>query len=237
MNFIKKIVDGRVDESVHFQFQKFGKGEYKDRALVKAKNSGGKFTILTTSEFVNGLVREIAEKLNEEKANITGAIISTSDLKGKLEFKDIKQFQGVKKYIIDSEMSGNEILKIIDEIPKAFFALSFNVDKDSTMLKIKPKAPKSGKPSSKKDETPKPDFCKLITKDRKIAESFVFENPDFKEAEIRHDFIINEMIISEEMKKEKDFAKMRETAKRKGKIIRKALIDGREMEKEIEFVV
>ena len=37
MNFIKKIFDGNIDESVHLQFQKFSKGEFRDRALIKAR--------------------------------------------------------------------------------------------------------------------------------------------------------------------------------------------------------
>ena len=28
MNFIKKVVEGKVDEGVHKQFTRFGKGEY-----------------------------------------------------------------------------------------------------------------------------------------------------------------------------------------------------------------
>ena len=59
---------------------------------------------------------------------------------GKIEFTDKKQFQGVKRYLIDKEMSGDEIVKVLDEFPKAFFALSFKTVDGSTEIKIKPKA-------------------------------------------------------------------------------------------------
>ena len=72
MNFINKMFQGRPDESVHLQFQKFGKGEFRDRALINAKKSGNKYVISTTAEFVNYLVREIAEKLGSNKTSITG---------------------------------------------------------------------------------------------------------------------------------------------------------------------
>jgi len=233
MNFIKKILDGGVNENVHLQFQKFSKGEFRNRAIIKAKESKGKYNISTSAEFANELVKIMAEKLGENKTKITGAIVSTNDLKNELDFKDIKQFQGVKRYLIDKEMSGKEILDLLNKFPKTFFALSFEIE--GNKLKIKPKAPKSGKPGSKGEESPKADFCSLKTNDKKIADSFIFENPNFKQAEINHTFFINQIIIPEELKNSKDFALIREKSKRKGKIIRKAVIDGKEMIKEIDF--
>ncbi len=232
MNFIKKIVDGKIDDSVHLQFMKFSKGEFRDRAIIKAKFSTGKYIINTSAEFANELVNDLAKKLGSEKTSVTGAIVSTNDLKGELEFKEIKQFQGVKRYLIEKEMSGNEIVKLIQNHPRSFFALSFSVGND--ILKIKPKAPKSGKPG-KGDEEPKANFCKLITKDSLLGESFIFEKSNFKEANVKHIFLINEIIIPEEFKKEKDFSKIREESKRKGKIIRESEIDGEKSEQIIEF--
>lgn len=234
MNFIKKIFDGKIDNPVHLQFQKFSKGEFKDRALIKAKFSAGKYTIKTTAEFANEMVRVMAGKLGDDRVKVTGAVVSTSDLKGELEFESIKQFQGVKKYLIDSEMSGSEIIGLLDKFPKAFFALSFSVG--DGILKIKPKTPKSGKPKGKKKgEKFNPNFCKLVTKDAEWGKSFVFEKPDFKLAEITHHYIITGIEISEELKEEKDFAKIRGEAKRVGKIVREAVIDEKEVNSEKEF--
>ena len=233
MNFIKKIFDGVTDKSVHLQFQKYSKGEFRDRALIRVKASGKRYTIYTSAEFANELVRATAEKLGEEKSKITGAIVSTNDLTGELDFKYKKQFQGVKRYLIENDMSGVEIIALLDKLPKAFFALSFEAGEDK--LKIKPKAPKSSK-SKKKGEAPKPDFCKLITKNKEIAKNFVFEDSDFKEANINHTFLIDEIVIPEELKQEKDFSKVREMAKRKGKIIRNVVIDEQIFKEEKEFV-
>ena len=232
MNFIKKIADKNFDESVHLQFQKFSKGEFRDKAIVEVKNSKGKYIIKTSSEFANELVRAMAEKLGSGKTNITGAIVSTMDLKDELEFKEVKQFQGVKRYLIDTEMSGDELINLLDKFPKNFFALSFSVGDD--VLKIKPKAPKSGKPG-KGDEAPKADFCSLKTTDSKIGKSFIFDIPDFKEAKINHYFYIDKIEIPSELKDSKDFALVREKSIRVGKVLRKAEIDGKEMKKELEF--
>lgn len=232
MNFVKKIFDKRVDGLVHLQFQKFSKGEFKDRAIIHVRKAKDKYSISTSAEFANELVREMANKLGGSSAFVTGAIVSTSDLTGKVDFKEKKQFQGVKRYLIDKEMSGNEILSLADEFPKAFFALSFSVGEET--LKIKPKAPKSGKPG-KGDEAPKADFCKLVTTDSQIGESFVFERKDFKKAEIKHTFVIEQIKIPDELKNEKDFAIIREKSLRKGKIVREAEIDGEKNKKEAEF--
>jgi len=232
MNFIKKVYDKKFDELVHLQFQKFSKGEFRDRAIIEAKNSNEKYTIKTSSEFANELVREIAEKLGDKKTKVTGAIVSTSDLTGKIDFKEKKQFQGVKRYLIEKEMSGKEILSLLNEFPKTFFALSFEFE--NNLLKIKAKAPKSGKPG-KGDEEIKADFCVLKTEDKKIAESYIFEKPNFKNAKINHIFFIENIIIPENLKNEKDFAKIRENSLRKGRIVRIAEIDGEKKKIELNF--
>lgn len=233
MNFIKKIFDGKIDNSVHLQFQKFSKGEFKNRAIINAKKSKEGYVINTGYEFANELVKIVAQKLGNEKTKVTGAIVSTNDLKKEIEFKEIKQFQGVKRYLIENEMSGNQIIEIINKFPKAFIALTFNA-KDC-VLKIKPKAPKSGKPGSNKEEAPKADFCSLKTSDIEIAKSFVFEKLDFQKAEIKHIFIIEKIEVPENLKNSDDFAKIREESLRVGKIIRIANIDGKEIKTEKSF--
>lgn len=223
MNFIKKVFENKIDEEVHLQFQKFSRGEFPSRALIKAKKVKNNYTISTTAEFANEFVRIAAEKLGESRAKVTGAVISTLDLNKEIDFKSKKQFMGIKQYVIDKEMSGHEIIGLLDRLPKAFFALSFS--HKGYALKIKAKAPKSAKPKTK-EEAPKPDFCKLITEDREIAKDFVWEKPEFREAEISHDFIIESIEIPSELKNEKNFAIIREKSHRKGKVVRRMTIDG-----------
>ncbi len=234
MNFIKKIYDKNIDEEVHMQFMKFSRGEFKSRALIQARQSKGKYTIVTSQEFANGLVREVAKKLGGQRTLVQGAIVSTSNLTEEIDFYEKKQFQGVKKYLIKKEFTGDEIIELIEKFPKSFFALSFSTEKDDTVLKIKPKAPKSGKPKSKGDQKPKPNFCRLITKDEALAKSFIFEKKDWKRAEVEHAFMIKDIVLPDG---EEDPAKVRELAKRKGVIIREAMIDEENVRTDIEFEV
>ncbi len=227
--FINKIFHDKTDEFVHVQFQKFSRGIFKDRALIKALRTGKGFSVATSNEYANELVRACAEKLSGGKARITGVIVSTLNLKDKLPCLDIKQFMGVKQHVIDAELSGNEIIKLQDAIPGAFFALSFSFD--DVGLKIKPKAPKSARPKTS-DGLPKADFCRLKTTDEGLIDKFVIEK-GWKNLEVRHDFIIDDIEVNEDVK---DFNEMRRLAKRKGKIVRKAVVDGRETIEEKDFV-
>lgn len=234
---MKKVFEGRADEFAHLQFQKFSRGEFKNKAGVLARKIKGRYSISTTPEYSNELVRMFAEKLGEKKIRVSGPIISTRNLKDIPEFKQIlaeanvKQFMGVKQFMIDKELSGNEITSMMNLSPLSHFGFSMKIGEEE--LKIKPKAPKSAKPSTKGEETPKVDFCKLLTCDKEIIRSVLFDVPEnFKKAEITHNFVITDIILP---KGEEDFAKMREKAKRKGKIIRKLDIDGKKQETVVDF--
>ena len=234
--FIKKIFEGKTDDLVHLQFQKFSRGEFKHRAMIIAK-AGKEFRINTTPEFANEFVRYLAEMLGSGSTNVQGIVVSTRNLTGELDFQDKKQFMGVKQYVINKSMTGNQILDLCNKLPNSFIGLSFKVGE--TELNIKPKAPKSAKPSTKGESSPKVNFCKLKTNDNKLINSLIFDSEakGFKQIEISHDFIINEIFVSDKLKKEAgdDFAKIKEMALKKGKIIRRLNIDGKEIVKEKEF--
>ncbi len=235
--FIKKIFNGKNDEWTHVQFQKFSRGVFNDKAMIKFKDSGGKFTIDTTAEYARELVRIMGEKLGNNKTHVTGALISALNLEG-IKYEEKKMAMGVRKYMINREMSGKELVEICDGALKVFIGLSFNVGEDE--LKIKDKSPKSAKgagSSKKEDANLKIDFCKLKTKDKSLFDGLIFDNEAIgaKKVEIKHDFIINEIIIPDELKNEKDFAVIREKSLRKGKIIRYLNVDEKQFKKEVDF--
>jgi hypothetical protein len=232
--FIKKIFEGKIDESVHVQFQKFSRGEFKSKATISARLSKDKFSIGTSYEYANEFVRIFGEMLGDNKTHVTGAIITTLNLENELQFDDKKQFMGIKQYILNRELTGKEIVKICDNFSKTFIALSMKVG--NSELKIKPKSPKSAKPSSRGDSKQKSDFCKIVTSNKSILESIIFEKEILdtmpKKIEIEHDFIIKNLLVP---KNEKDFAKIREEAKREGEIIRRIKIDEKQSEKTTIF--
>lgn len=218
MNFIKKIFSGLADESAHKQFVRFGKGEYRRRALLSIRKTKG-IKIKSSFEFANDFVNFVSE-LGE--ASFNGNIWSKEELPGLLG----KKKEGKITYEVDGLTS-----KQVKEIsPKVYYFL-LNADGPGIKLRIKSKLPKPGKGEDKVDDK----FCQLEIDEKyysKVKDDFFWDLPDFKKGTIEHTFVIKDIILP---KGETDYAKIRELAKRKGKIVRIADIDGKEVKKEIDF--
>ncbi|MEK6844030.1 MAG: hypothetical protein AABX83_01240 [Nanoarchaeota archaeon] len=233
-NFLKKIFSRHFDNTVHEELIKFGRGMFQNKYLVEAKKQKSLWGIKTGAEFANFLVKKCLEEVKGE-IDVTGAIICTTDLRKDLKFniERIKQFAGVKQHIINTKVSVSNLLETMAKYPRAFYALSFSTP-DNT-LKIKAKAPKSGKPGKKGgQEEPKADFCSLKTSKKELVDELIFDFHDFKEIRIKHTLIIDSVILPQGVN---DPVKIRELAKKKGKIIRYIKVDGRDETKEAEFEV
>ncbi|MDP2947425.1 MAG: hypothetical protein Q8N88_04885 [Nanoarchaeota archaeon] len=230
---MKKIFEGIFDTEVHDDFLKFGRGDFKNRYLLEAKKQSNKWTIKTGPEFVNYLVRECLNKV-PASTDMKGIIVTTNDLNDLgFEIKKRSNFQGIKKIEIETEVELAKIKNLIEKYPRAFYALSFKGE--DFELKVKAKAPKNGKPGKESEEGPKPNFCTLKTNDEKIIKDLFFDVADFKEINVNHTIFIQDIVYP------KDFAKMkpeevREQSRRKGKIVRKVIVDGNEKISEKEFV-
>jgi len=232
---MKKVFDGVLDDEVHASFLKFGRGEYKDKFLLEGKKQAKKWSIKGGAEYANLLVKKCLEKVNGP-IDIKGVIVSTQRLegeKGRFDFKKVSNFQGVRKHVVDTEVEPEQIFSLMDKYPRAFFALSFSGD--GFVLKIKPKAPTSGKPGKEKEDGPVVDFCSLKTEDKNIVNELFFGVGDFTEANIKHQINVTDIIYPSNMEKLKP-TEVRELAKRKGKIIRTAMVDGKEQVSEANFV-
>ncbi len=218
MNFIKKIFSGKADESVHKQFVRFGKGEYRKRALLSIWKTKS-IKVKSSFEFANDFVNFVSE-LGD--ASFKGNIWS----KGELTGLSGKKKEGKIVYEAD-KLTGKQIREIA---PKVYYFL-LNADGPGIKLRIKAKLPKPGKGENKIDDK----FCQLELDEKyysKVKDDFFWDFPDLKKGNIEHTFIIKEIILP---KGETDYAKIRELAKRKGKIVRIANIDGKEVKKEVEF--
>jgi hypothetical protein len=61
--FVHKLCSGKHDELTHLQFEKYSRGYFKDKALVKIKRSKDGYNISTTYEYANEFALFLAEKL------------------------------------------------------------------------------------------------------------------------------------------------------------------------------
>lgn len=231
MNFIWKIFHDKVDETVHRQFIRFGKGEYRKRALLslwKTKN----IKIKSSFEFANDLVLFAASL-----GTGAGDIAFNGNIWGKEQIPELRGIKKEGKIVYNvSNLTGRQIREIA---PLVYYFL-LNADGNGIKLRIKSKPPKPGKSEDKVDDK----FCQLELDEKyygNVKEDFFWDLPECKKANIEHIFIIKDIIMPKVEAHpgvttlETDYTKIRETAKRKGKIIRIENVDGREVKKEIEF--
>lgn len=215
--FIKKIFLKSIDEDVHRQFIRFSKGTFSGRAALNLQKKekiklGGSFEF--ANDFVN-LVSELAD------CRFSGIILSKEELP---EFAG-RDKTAIKEYVVENVNSGK-----IKEIKDKVYTMLLDAEGPGISLKMKKKLPKPGKSGNLKIDDK---FC-ILEADLKywpqLREFFML--PECKKAKISHIYIISDIILP---KGEKDFAKIREIARRKGKIVRKMEVDGQARGEEIEF--
>ena len=213
--FIKEIFNGNSERS-HSQFVRFGKGKFKNRAVLNLQKTS-KIKLRGSFEWANDFA-EIASELADIK--FSGIILS----KEQLDLDNEKKKSGIFQYEV-SNLESNKIKEIKDKI----YTMLLDGDGEGITLKIKKKLPKPGKAEGKIDDK----FCQLETDLKywdKIKEAFML--PECKKCRISHTFEITDIIIP---KDGGDFEKIRILAKRKGKIIRNLEVDKKESKEEIEF--
>jgi hypothetical protein len=211
-SFLKRVLTGKSDEDSHRYFLRFGRGDYKRRFLISLAK-GAKIKVKASFEFANDLVKFVNEI---KKLKFSGKVLS----KEKVEGKEGRKKAGVFVYEV-SECS-------LDEFKNAYYYL-LDVEDSEIVLKTKKKLPKPGKNEEKIDDG----FCSLMIEQKywqALKDSFFWDVPECKKAQIEHELKINEIILP---KGEKDPAKIRELALRKGTIIRKMIVDEKESSKEI----
>jgi len=220
MGFVKNIFQGNIDENVHSQFIRFGRGEYEGRALISCHKTS-KLKLKSSFEYCNNFVYFIS---NLGNFNFKGTIIC------KEEVKNLgpggKKKGGAFFYEVD-DVSSEKIIEIKNKVSY----LLLNCESEKVKLKMKKKLPKPGKPADKVDNK----FCQLeIASDyfQKIKDEFFWDLADFKKIKIKHKFIIKDIVYP---KDEKDFEKIRLLSKRKGKIIREIEVDGKNLVREADF--
>jgi len=225
--FIKKIFENKIDESVHRQFVRFSKGQFENRAIINIRKTS-MIKITTSFELANDLVKFISFLSSEFK--IKGLLMikeQISDLKGKKK-------KGFFVYDIDKKISGEELKSLVS---KANYTLFDCVSEDNSIdLKIKKRLPRPGKGSKAKVNDK---FCQLILSLKywpQVQKEFLFDLPsEIKKVHFEHTYIIKDINIPKELEKEGDYEKIRLGVKRTGKIIRKAIVDGKESIKEKDF--
>jgi hypothetical protein len=217
-SFIKNVILKKIDPESKRYFLRYGKGDYKGRFLLSFDVAGEKIKLRSSFEFANDLVKFVNELNNQLRFN--GKILTKNKIEGKLGRK--------KAGLLVYEVSDCDI----NEYPNAFYYLLDGGNNDIS-LKIKKGLPKPGQNESKIDDK----FCALdinIKYLKQVKEAFFWDVSEGKKTIIEHEIIVDGV---EFPKGEKDPVKIRENAIRKGKILRKINIDGKDNVIEYELSV
>ncbi len=222
--FIKKIFENKIDESVHKQFVRFGKGTYLGRAVTKITKQPEKIKVGTSYELATEMVEFCANLAQNLKCS--GIILAKEKLP-ELDKYDAKKKTRMVQYDLNDTMDSNVIKKVLQN--PLTYCLLLDIEGPGILMKSKKKLPKPGKSGDLKIDDK---FCQLEL-DKKywpqIKNEFCFDMPEFKKALAVHTFFITDILIP---KGEKDFEKLRILSKRKGKIQRKLTIDKKDVIKE-----
>ncbi len=134
-----------------------------------------------------------------------------------------KVIKSKKKVEFDEEVSSERLIELIENNEYILLNLTAGI----YSLKVGKSIPKPGKGL-------KNNWCKAILPADRLKD-FAFDFDMKKKAEITHTVIIDEIIIPKEY--EDDFEKARLFSKRKGKLTRKIVVDGEEIQKETSFEI
>jgi len=218
MNFIEKIKKKEIDDSVHNQFIRFGKGVYEGRACL-GLHITGKVKLSSSFEFANDFLRLILNLV--DKVDIDGIVLS----KERIDLENEEKKKGIFNYKLKKEIRSEELKEIID---KSYYCL-LDLEAEGIKYKSKKKLPKPGKDAKKIDDK----FCKLEA-DLKYKQEILkwMGLPECKKCKVKHCFEINQIVFPQG---EQDPEKLRLNSKRKGKIKREMEIDKQTREEEFEF--
>lgn len=219
MNFIKQIFENKVDDYVHSKFVRYGKGEY-ERALINVKRTSKNIKVKTSYDFSNDMFRICLDYV-KGSVDVSGKIIADFDLQSKLGLEANYTKRGkLHTAELKCKLSKEQLEKIWEDFRFEFLLL--NIKGENVELKCGSSLPKPG-------GTIKDDFCKASLPVEALKEFDL--NEKITEANLKHIYQINELAVPKEY--ENNFEKARIFAKRKGFLIRKSIIDGKEEEKKI----
>lgn len=236
MHFIKEIIQGDPDqEHIHLRFKRYGRGEFAGPSIGIKEKSG--FLKINASD---GYAEALGEILAGEDCvfEFSGNIISRDDLTDflegqKIEIEKAAKKKGVNNYTVKANASSQTLRGLYEKLKGALVFLDIKSAGGKEFLKTKKKPPKPGSGADAK-------FCSAVLESSKKEEliekiCFDLDKKDFREASILHTYVIEDLAVPEEYKK--DPAKARIHAKRKGTLKRMIEVDGVKRENEYDLLV
>ena len=230
MHYIKEIFLGKPVDYMHNMFTRYSRGTF-DGAALTIKN-GPTIKAVGSVHYTNILGELIANNCQQE-LKVSGVVHAKREIKIPLEVKKQSKKKGVHIAEVNTNIHSDGLKMVYGDYKEAYILLNLNASEGKWKLKCKKKPPR---PGGKLDTR----FCSAVLEQNaldNLMEEILFDHKDknFKTVELKHQFIIEELVADQELKK--DAARYRLEAKRKGKIKRTLTTDGKTTETEHEFSV
>lgn len=236
MNFVKAIVENKVDDFCHNTFVRYGPGTFeKEEFKIKATKKNIK--IWAGFEYVN-VMQKFAAKHAKGTVHLSGHIQTPRDISGLLQELELDYEEGSKRgmrgmkfilYKIDADISAKNVQRLFDELDEFCLMFDFKNEETGMNIKISKKAlPKIGASTPKFVVSQFP-----VDMKQAIIDEFLFdvkdeaENSDLKEVLLHHTYNITEIKVDEKLLQE-DAAAARKKAIRCGTLDRKISFNGDE---------
>lgn len=252
MSWIAKIVEQNPDEYSHARLVKYGLGEHVG-PRVKLTFSKSAIRFKADIDMEKDLINAYIVGAPEGRHKVKGTVITYTDRKK--AFAEVtmplewKKSSGSFKSKVSETAPLEDIKELLQaEDPTTFYLLSLNPAKGGNPWKVSTKtsfpkgAPKGG---DDEEEEKDPVFCKGALGNTPEMMELVLDTflQDFKDAigpKTKKVFVWNKIVI-EDIEIPDDpklsFAEKRRLAKKRGRLVRTADIDGKEYVKEYDFVV
>lgn len=236
MTFMKKLLTGKADESVHQQFVRFGKGIYKYRAMATIKKTATSIKIATTHEYSTDLALLIA-RAADSPVKISGMFITSNDTTSTLPFPaTYTKRMGVGRITIpDVAITKEKLHEFLTQNSTNLLLLNLTAANCSLTCKQTIPNPKKTPKTTDEgvEETPKIGHCKATFTNPAVADNFIFETNDYKTATVIHTYTITDFVVPAQYKNDPEQARIH--AQRTGTIIRDLTLDGVTSKKEYPF--
>ncbi len=247
-HFITRVIQNNINEYVHLIFNRYGRGTFPGPTL-KLVFQRNRTTINSSFLYENFTGAFLAYFLPDgDKFKVTGNIVSHQDLTSQLSeiisSLSMKKSKNLYKATIQMELLAENIKDLYSLLGEKCYLLISIKPLKGTIPRLQTK--KSIPKLTEQIIELKPDFCKAyLQSNEEILDVFVKEAlPDFqdkidipfKNLNLKNEFVITDIILPENWKSMPS-KEVRLKAKRKGKIVRTLIVDGKTLKTEHEFLV
>jgi hypothetical protein len=248
MHFMTKLLGGISDEAVHRVFVRYGRGDYEGPAVEIAVSGAGKVGVKSTYEFQGLVAACFLKVVPVETVRMQGSILSLEPLDDVVKKLGIAASPFLKKramLLFESKISGDytraQATSLYDQVGETAHILCGLGGAPGWSHKTKEQLP-SPKKDASLEERLKFSSTQAPGGTTFLRELLALSAPDFQDSlpssfsslRLVTTYLIEELVFPPDREKLSS-AELRQRTKRKGKLHRQLVVDGKEYLREHPF--